>query len=174
MFKFTVEQVLEIIQSLTAEEKAQLSAELPDILAIPATLKSGIVQNRSMSVGGDFQVSGTGVTVDFSQTQSGTETQRLQSTVGTAEQPLPIAELLAGLAQLQEAIAYTPLLNPSQKTEVQTSLKMLESEIQKPQPDKGLVQRTIDTLKQGLEGVLLLAEPTLKVADLVSKAWFLI
>lgn len=173
MFKFTVDQVLEIVQSLTAEEKAQFSAQLPAILELPSS-PGGTVQTRSMSVGGDFRVSGTGVTVDFSQMQSGGDVQRSQTTTGSVEQALPVAEILAEITRLQQAIAHTALLPANQKSEVQKSLQALEGEFQKPQPDKGLVERAIASLKQGLEGVLLLAEPTLKVADIIAKAWFLI
>lgn len=48
---------------------------------------------------------------------------------------------------------------------------MLQEELQKPKPDKSFVDEVVDALKQGLSGVLTLAEPVTQVAALVAKAW---
>ena len=78
---------------------------------------------------------------------------------------------LAAIAQLKQNIAASADLNPIEKATAEVPIKMLESELQKPQPDKSLVDQAISALKKGLDGVVSLAEPVTKVATLVAKAW---
>lgn len=166
MPKYTVEEVLEIIQSLSPEEKHRLTAALPSVLTSQA-ISPSTAQTSTTSIGGDFRVSGTGVSVDFSQTQ----------TVG---QPPPAdgletgalaQQLLQALEELRQSIATNPELNEIQKATAVVPLEAATGELKKEQPDKTFVGQAIATLKKGLEGVQTLAEPTIKVAELLAKAW---
>lgn len=82
-----------------------------------------------------------------------------------------LKEVLSLLAQLKQDITQTENLNLLLKAGAFEQVEKLENELKKPEPDNNLVKRTIDTLKQGLEGVLALAEPTAKVASLIAKLW---
>ncbi len=94
----------------------------------------------------------------------------------TSQASVPHTELqaaLAALAKLAQDIAATEALNPIQKSMVETPVKILESELQKSPPDKTLLNQAVAALKQGLEGVAVLAEPVANVAALIAKAWVL-
>lgn len=177
MPRYTVDEVLAIIKTLTPEEKRQLKLQLPTVLELVEGVDAiatspGITQQqtRSMSVGGDFKVSGSGVTVDLSQEQQAFGGQSMPQTASISQE-VQIQELLSELEHLKVAIAHNPSLNPIQKDTAAIPLKVMEQELQKTKPDKTLVEQAIATLQKGLEGVQTLAEPTMKVAALVAKAW---
>lgn len=73
------------------------------------------------------------------------------------------------LEQLKQDITQTENLNPLLKVGALEQVENLENELNKPEPDNNLVKSTINTLKQGLEGVLELAEPIVKVVSLIAK-----
>ena len=50
-------------------------------------------------------------------------------------------------------------------------MQELEEELQKPEPDPTFVESTVATIKKGLEGVMTLAEPTIKVASFIAKLY---
>jgi len=77
----------------------------------------------------------------------------------------------AAIAQLKQQIAASPDLNPIEKATVEVPIKMLEAELQKPQPDRSLVKQAIAALQKGLNGVITLTEPVTNVAALIAKAW---
>ena len=52
-----------------------------------------------------------------------------------------------------------------------TQIHQLAAEVQKENPDKTLIGRTVSALKQGLKGVQDLAGPTATIASIVAKAW---
>ncbi|NER28346.1 MAG: hypothetical protein F6J89_12095 [Symploca sp. SIO1C4] len=78
---------------------------------------------------------------------------------------------LEALGQLKQAIATTDAIDEMEKAMVAIPIQKLEAQLQKPQPDRSVVDRTIATLKKALDGVITLAEPVTKVATLVAKAW---
>jgi hypothetical protein len=180
MPKYSVEEVIDIIRSLTAEEQATLAGELPTVLdlaiapfsnATPVQTQS---QTRSMSVGGDFKVGGTGATVDFSQVQTGGNQAIATPGSAASTQVIELQAILDEFAGLKQAILEGGSLNPVQKATAEVPLQIVQAELQKPKPDRSLVGQAIATLKQGLEGIQNLAEPTLKVAELVAKAWLVL
>jgi len=180
MPKYSVEEVIDIIRSLTAEEKATLTAELPTFLDLaidplpPSAPVQTQSQTRSMSVGRDFKVGGTGATVDFSQVQTGGNQAIVTPGSAASTQVIELQAILDEFAGLKRAILQSDRLNPVQRATAEVPLQIVQTELQKPKPDRSLVGQAIATLKQGLEGIQSLAEPTLKVAELVAKAWLVL
>ena len=107
----------------------------------------------------------------FAATQAGRDVTINQSTDRTQATNTGLELALAAVTQLKQSITSSPDLNPIEKATVEVPVKMLESELQKPQPDKSLVEQAIAAIKKGLDGVVTLAEPVTKVATLVAKAW---
>lgn len=78
---------------------------------------------------------------------------------------------LEALGHLKQAIAKTDAIDETAKAMVTIPIQKLEAELQKPQPDRSLVNRMVAIVKKALDGVLTLAEPVTKVATLIAKAW---
>lgn len=172
MFKLTVDQILASIEALSPDEKQALAAQLSSVMGHESrdrNLAPG--QSSSVSVGGDFTVQGSGVTADFSQTYAAGNLQSSRQNTNTSGSTADLDRALAELAQLKQAIASSSELNVIEKQSVAVPVETLAAELQKPQPDKGLIDQAIVALKKGLEGVQTLAEPVTKVAALVAKAW---
>lgn len=168
MPKYTVEEVLEIIQGLSTEEQEMLKARLNQT-ADGSSVAVPTQQMRTMSVGGNFQVGGRGVAVDMSQ----------QQTVGSQVTPsekssVTSAELGQAIAALHQQILHTAALNPVEKATAEIPLKTVATELAKEQPDKNLIDQAIAALQKGLAGVETLAEPVKRVAALVAKAWIVL
>ncbi|WP_413168063.1 hypothetical protein ACL6C3_15220 [Capilliphycus salinus ALCB114379] len=68
-------------------------------------------------------------------------------------------------------IAQTEALNPVEKASVEVPIKIIETELQKPQPNKTSIDQAVALLKKGLESVETLAEPVMKVAAILAKVW---
>lgn len=122
--------------------------------------------SNTISIGGS--VSGSNL-FNFSQAQA-TDSARIDQGQNTSPAASALQAALVAVQQLQQEIQATATLNPVQKTMVQAPAQMLEAELQKPQPDKNLIQQTVEALKQGVQGVETLAEPVMRVAALVAKA----
>lgn len=171
MPKYTVAEVLEIISSFSPEEKIQLQAQLPAILTMqPGDTAATAQQSRSMTVGGNFQVGGTGVTVDMSQRQ----TLGNGAIDQVADRDTATQALLQAMAHLQQQILQSSQLNQIEKATAAVPLQTAVAELQKDQPDKTLIDQSVAALKKGLEGVETLADPVMRVAALVAKAWILL
>ncbi|MEY3256195.1 MAG: hypothetical protein RLZZ29_1330, partial [Cyanobacteriota bacterium] len=82
-----------------------------------------------------------------------------------------VQEVMEALSHLKQAIDQDDQMNPLVKDGAKGQREKLEAEFKKKEPDKSLVEHLVKTLQKGLEGVLTLAEPTMKVATLVAKAW---
>ncbi|MBE7385444.1 MAG: hypothetical protein F6J95_029100 [Leptolyngbya sp. SIO1E4] len=169
MPKYTVEEVLEIIQGLSPEEKASLKTQLSSLLdgASPA---STVQQSRSMTVGGDFQIGGTGVTVDMSQQQ----TVGSPSPSNATEKANTTQTLIQAINALHQQVLDSSDLNPVEKATAEIPLKTATEELHKDAPDKSLIDQSIAALQKGLEGVETLTEPVMRVAALVAKAWLVL
>lgn len=98
------------------------------------------------------------VTIDQSRTYAKTTNPDLQAA-------------LAALGELKEAIAATHDMSAIQKKMVAVPVEELETELQKSQPDRTVVDEMIAAVKIALDGVMTLAEPMTKVSTLVAKAW---
>ena len=92
-------------------------------------------------------------------------------TVTTNSNNSNLEAALSALAKLKQDIAQTEALNPMEKAMVEVPIKMIESELQKPEANKTLINQAVVALKKGLEGVETLAEPVIKVAAILAKVW---
>jgi cell envelope opacity-associated protein A len=107
----------------------------------------------------------------LAQTQAGGDVTLTQSSDHLSATNTDLQATLAAIAQLKQHIAASPALNPIEKATIEVPVKILEAELQKPHPDKSLVDQAIVALKKGLDGVITLAEPVTKVVTLIAKAW---
>ncbi|MGB3200960.1 MAG: hypothetical protein WBA99_08655 [Nodosilinea sp.] len=175
MFKLTVDQIIASIEALSIAEKDDLKSKLLGVLAVSnssSEAEQSARQTQAFSVGRDFQIQGDGTTADFSQTLTtvGSGQNRLPEPSASAQE---LQVVVAAIAELKQAIA-TSELNAIEKQTAAVPLNTLEDELQKPEPDKGLIDQAVTALKKGLDGVQVLAEPVSKVSALVAKAWFVL
>ncbi|NJR63675.1 MAG: hypothetical protein HC769_35815 [Cyanobacteria bacterium CRU_2_1] len=169
MPKYSVSEVLDIIKTLTKEEQLELQARLSEVLTLESFDTSHLSQRQSQTFG-NVSIGGSGIAADFGQKQAVGGNITAPQNVVQAEGD-GLQEVWSLLANLKQGIANSNSLDALQKAMAEAQIKVVEVELKKPEPDKGLVSRTISTLKQGLEGVLTLAEPVVKVANLIAKAW---
>lgn len=166
---YSVSDVLEIIRTLAPEQKLELQRELPSVLAAVAKETTTPAKSQSMSgvaITGSSdinlsQLQAEGSNIDQSKTQA-----ILQNT--------DLKEALSVLEKLKQVVATNSDLNPLIKEVAEEKIQAIQKEVQKPQPDKSLVDKAIVALKKGFAGVEELAEPVMKVVDLVAKAWMVI
>ncbi|MBW4463262.1 MAG: hypothetical protein KME47_23935 [Nodosilinea sp. WJT8-NPBG4] len=170
MPKYTVNEILEIIGSLSTEEKASLKAQLSTVLETATPANSVTQQSRSMDVGGNFQVSGSGVTVDMSQKQTvGNATDGPNHGNSDTTQAL-----LQALTELQQQVLRAGGLNSIEKATAKVPIETMAAELEKEKPDKDLIDQSVEALRKGLAGVETLAEPVMRVAGLVANAMVLL
>ena len=171
MPQYSVDEVVDIVKSLTAEQQAKLRSQLSALWVqppAPAAAKAQQSQsfgNISIGSGSSFdlnQVSADG-SVDLSRTAAQMADSG-QSNLSTA---------LALLAQLKQDIHTVEELNRLEKKTAASTIELVEEELQKPKPDQGLIEHAIDALSKGLAGVEKLAAPTIRVAKLVATAMVL-
>jgi hypothetical protein len=167
MFKLTVEQVLESIAALTSDEKAELQVKLPTVLSLETA--SSIPQSGQSQSFRDISMTGEGH--DFSATQANRDVILPQRTTQASKQNTDLQEAISVLEQLKQDVNKSNTLNQIEKVTVEVPIQVIEAELKKQEPDKSLVDQAIVSLKKGLEGVQTLAEPVMKVAALIAKAW---
>ena len=174
MFKFNVDAVLEIIQSLTPEEQQELQSKLPSLFAnssnARAVTSGSTVQSSSFSAGGNVTLSG-GSVLETGNKSAGRDMTSNTSVNNSSVQGDDLSNILALLESLKDQVDQTSELTRLEKTQQTAAIDALEAEVRKPEPDKGFIEEAVNGLKKGLEGVQTLAEPTRKVAELVAKAW---
>lgn len=126
MPKYTVDEVLDIINGLSTAEQRELQTRLTESLvsgrATPITQ-----QTRSMSIGGDFQVGGTGNTLDMSQNQV-LNAPPSRSEDASAE---TTQALLQALAMLQQQVLNSTALNSIEKATAKVPLDTVADELKK-------------------------------------------
>ncbi|NET02868.1 MAG: hypothetical protein F6K61_20415 [Sphaerospermopsis sp. SIO1G1] len=170
MPKYSVSEVLDIIKSLTDEEKLELQQTLPSIL----TASNHIFQGQPSNVKHQ-QISGVRISksksIELSQVEASHGSTIDRNTTKAKIQASDIQDAMQSLAQLKQEVTISDTLNPVEKKAVEVPINTLESELRKSTPDKNLIDQSVTALKKGLAGVEILAEPTKKVAELISKAW---
>lgn len=77
---------------------------------------------------------------------------------------------LEGLVKLKQEVAETATFSAFAKRDTESKITMLLEELQKPKPDKNFLNEVVDALKQGLNGIITLADPVREVAELIAKA----
>lgn len=160
-----------VVASLTASEKSKLLASLTDLLRVTGSDPSTSGQSQSNKVSEVTFGEGNSA-FNFSPVQS----QRGNVSVSphfnqTSAQNAEVQQVVEALAHLKQTILQNEEINPLVKDGAKVQVEKLEEELKKHEPDKSLLGHTITTLKKGLEGVLILAEPTMKVASLLAKVW---
>ncbi len=164
MPRYSVEEVLGIIQAFTPEEKQQLKTQLPSVIDMNTVAttpqQSQILGNITMGSGNAFAAQ---------QVADG----NIDSTQNNIQAPVKNANLqeaLEILQKLKQDVNRSDALNRLEKNNIEGNIKFVEEEITKPQPDKNLFNQAIEGLKKGLE-IISLVKPVMKVADLVSQIW---
>jgi hypothetical protein len=108
--------------------------------------------------------------ISFSQGNNNS-VQLSKNTSQDSVQNTDLQAALDALAKLKQEIAATDALNPMQKRMmVELPIKTIEAELPKSPLNKQSIGQAVEALKQGLEGIPILAEPVAKVALLVEKA----
>lgn len=171
MPKYSINEVLEIIQNLTAEEKKLLQAQLPSVLEIHQSEQAKSIATQSQNFG-NISASGSG-SIPINQITSGGDTQLSQSNSQVKAKTNNLKDVSHFLKQLEQKIVISSTLNELEKSEAEAKIIFLQKELEKPQPNKNLIDQAIDGLRKGLQGVLELAEPVHKVAELIAQAWML-
>lgn len=167
---YSVSDILEIIKTLTPGQKLELQRELPTVLA--AVGKDTTTSGKSQSMS-EVTITGSSE-IDLSQIQAEQGSSIDQSKTQATLENTDLKEALSVLEKLKQTVTTNSSLNPLIKEVAEEKIQAIQKEVQKPQPDKSLVDQAIVALKKGLAGVEELAEPVMKVAGLVAKAWMVI
>ena len=140
----------------------------PSAEAIPiAPLSPKPVFHSSNSIG-NVSIAGSNHTSNILLGNDNTVSQNINHSA-TASSDLKAT--IAALAQLKDTIANTDALGSYEKKRAKGDVEFVEEEIQKQRPDKSGIDQAIAALKQALSGIVTLAEPVTKVAELIVKAW---
>lgn len=166
---YSISDILEIIRTLTPEQKLELKRKLPGVLAVVSKETATPTVSQSMS----------GVTITDSSDIGLSQIQAEGSSINQSKnqaiiENADLKEALSVLEKLKQTVATNSDLNLLIKEVAEEKIQAIQKEVQKPQPDKSLVDQAIVALKKGLAGVEELAEPVMKVAGLVAKAWMVI
>lgn len=183
MPEYSVQEVLEIIEKFSPQKKIELQEKLASVMSfspLPAP-KSYNSENTSQTFGGDFDVkwSGHGGNFEVVNTRAGRDaiSTRNQPPASFDENPSSsssIQQALEILQFLKTEVGEREDLNKLLRKNAEGTIEIVEEELKKPKPDKNLIDEAIESLKKGLEGVQQLAEPTMKVAALIARAWSVI
>jgi len=170
MPKYTVDEVLEIIRNLSADEQQQLRKQWPSALE-PARSgagggNTGSVSLRDINAGNNSntKILGQGTLGDRSINQP-----VFHLKPGVSEEALAlIAELME---QLSENSAAVREVDRQTRQTVLAHVEVLDAELTKSDPDKSLVDRAAGALQSVLGHTVNLAPLATRLAELLAKAW---
>lgn len=123
---------------------------------------------RSSNSIGNISITGDGNASNILQGDGNSVSQNINHSAAASSD---LQAVIAALAQLKEAIANTDALGSYEKKRTKGDVEFVEEEIHKQRPDKPGIDQAIAALKQALSGIVTLAEPVTKVAELIAKAW---
>jgi len=123
---------------------------------------------QSQSIG---NISISGSNNPFNAIQAGGNVSLKQTSTQTSGSNTDLQTALEALIKLKQEVSATDALSAFVKKDTESKIRMVEEELQKPKPDKSFVDEVLDALKQGLQGIVTLADPVAQVAGLVAKAW---
>jgi hypothetical protein len=169
MPKYSVNEVLDIIKNLTNAEKLELQNLLPNILDIIGTAAKA-VESHSQSID-NITIGNSNSGIEFNQIQADRGSSVNQNKTQATLQNFDAQKALKLVSKLKQDIAANNVLNRIEKETLEVPIRTIEEELNKPQPDKSLVEQSMEALKKGLTGVAGLAEPVLQLAPLVAKVW---
>ena len=173
MPKYTVGEVLEIIEGLTDEEKLELKHQLPRVLgaeSIPPAFHAS--QDSSQAIRG-INISGSS-NVEVSQSQTNSGSSMSQSGFSSELKNGSLQDAFSCLDALKQDIDRNEHLNLVDKQVVSIPIQIVTEELKKSKPDKGLVDQALETLKKGLKGAQELAEPVATLSKIIAKAWIVL
>ena len=159
MPKYTVSEVIDIFQSLTAEEKLEFQKSLGVLLG-SVEKASDFLPTRSQNL----QMTG----INISRSHMIELSQNATEEILQSSDLEPISE---ALQKLRQELGNSTFLNATDKKAIEISIGSLEGELKKSKLDKNFIDQAITTLTKSLSGVESLAAPVKKVADLVANAW---
>ena len=116
---------------------------------------------------GNISISGNSNISNVVQGDDNTISQNINQSATSSD----LKSVLDALAKLKEAIANTEALDDYDKSRAQGDVEFIEKQLKQPKPDKSAVDRAIGALKTAFEGVVTLAEPVKKIAELLAKSW---
>ncbi len=160
-----------VVASMSAADKSDLLAKISQLLDT-SDIKSATGQNQSNTLSGINFSGGANNALNFAPVQNQGGNVNVESNFNQSYVVNPeVKKVLEDLSHLKKSIAESQEINPLLKEPVKLEVQKLEQELQKPKPDPTLVESTVATIKKGLEGVLTLAEPTVKIASFVAKLY---
>ena len=166
MPKYSVSEVLDIIKSLTTEERLELQQSLSSILSTIAT-DAKTVNSRSQNMQGiNIGNGNAGILLNQGDGNNFNQNSTLATLNNTEMQ-----EALRILSKLKQDIAASNELNLIEKKTLEVPIQTIEEELNKPNPDKSSVNEALEFLKKSLMGMAELAKPVLELAPLVAKFW---
>jgi len=153
-----------------SDDPFRITAALPNVEApVPPSApppKPPVKQSQTFG-----NVTTSGSNNSFNAIQATRDVNLNQTSTQNTGSPADLQAALDRLATLKEQVATTAGLSAFAKKDTEAKIMMLQEELQKPKPDKSFVDEVVNALKQGLSGVLTLAEPVMQVAALIAKAW---
>ncbi len=170
MPKYTVEDVLEIIQNFTIEERAKLKAQLPNLLGNISVAPQHLNTQSLSQAFGDVVASGTS-SVSIEQVASGNDTVLSNSEAQVTATSSTLAEALDLLKKLKADVTVNQNLGRLEKKNIEGAIEIAEEELKTGKPDQNLVDEAIEMIKRGLKGVQDLAVPVTNIADMIARLW---
>ncbi|MEO1352141.1 MAG: hypothetical protein AAFW84_25620 [Cyanobacteria bacterium J06635_15] len=172
MPKYSVDEVLEIVKGLTVDEQVALRSKLAALWVHqqPVPIPPKVQQSQSM---GNISM-GSGNTFDINQlsTEGPVDVSRTTTQLSGLNQT-GVKEALELLAQIKQDLHSADSLNRLDQKNAESTIELVEEELRKDNPDRGLIEQAVEALSKGLAGVEKLAAPTLRVAKLVATAMVL-
>ena len=160
-----------VVASMSATDKSDLLAKVSQLLDVSDS-KPAAGQSQSNTLSGINFSGGANNALNFAPVQNQGGNVNVASNFNQSYKVNPeLKKVLEDLSQLKASIAESPDVNPLLKEPVTQQVQKLEEELQKPEPDPSFVESTVATIKKGLEGVIALAEPTVKIASFVAKLY---
>jgi len=161
-----------VVASMSDSEKSDLLQKVSGLLAVNNSSPAAAGQSQSNSLSGINFSGGNNNALNFApvQNQGGNvnvATNFNQSYVSNPE----VKAALESLSQLKASLADNQEVNSLLKEPAKQQVEKLQEELQKEKPDPTFIERTVLTLKQGLDGVVTLKDPVLKIASLVAKLY---
>ena len=141
----------------------------PETVTNPEPIASQAIQPTppNMNSIGNISISGNSNISNVVQGDDNTISQNINQSATSSD----LKSVLDALAKLKEAIVNTEALDDYDKSRAQGDVEFIEKQLKQPKPDKSAVDRAIGALKTAFEGVVTLAEPVKKIAELLAKSW---
>lgn len=168
MPKYTVEEVLNIVKTFTIEERKALQNQLPAVLNsldLPA-IKLPTGRNQQSQSFGNVTLSGSNA-FDVNQIASEGAVNLAHGNKGQVAKA-ENQEVLDLLHILKQGIANTEKMNVLEKKNAESTISVIEEELDKPKPDKSLLSQAGEALKVCCKNVAEFAEPALSIANIIA------